>query len=88
MSNVRWTEEQESAITSRDRNLLLSAAAGSGTNGAGADESINEQVLVDQDGIKITASAASHPQTSLPRWHDSPSAPPVQIGRASCRERE
>lgn len=27
----------------------------SGTNGAGADESINEQVLVDQDGIKITA---------------------------------
>ena len=30
MSNVRWTEEQESAITSRDRNLLLSAAAGSG----------------------------------------------------------
>ena len=31
MSNVRWTEEQESAITSRGRNLLLSAAAGSGT---------------------------------------------------------
>ena len=30
MSNVRWTEEQESAITSRGRNLLLSAAAGSG----------------------------------------------------------
>lgn len=30
-------------------------AESSGTNGAGADESINEQVLVDQDGIKITA---------------------------------
>lgn len=35
-------------------------AGSSGTNGAGADqasadESINEQVLVDQDGIKITA---------------------------------
>ncbi len=23
-------------------------------------------------------SAASHPQTSLPQWHDSPSAPPVR----------
>lgn len=30
-------------------------AESSGTNGGGADESINEQVLVDQDGIKITA---------------------------------
>ena len=30
-------------------------AENSGTNGGGADESINEQVLVDQDGIKITA---------------------------------
>lgn len=30
-------------------------AESSGTNGAGADESINGEVLVDQDGIKITA---------------------------------
>ena len=27
---VKWTEEQEKVITLRDRNILVSAAAGSG----------------------------------------------------------
>ena len=29
---VKWTEEQKKVITLRDRNILVSAAAGSGEN--------------------------------------------------------
>lgn len=54
------TGQKKSIAVPRSATETGGGAGSSGTNGAGADqasadESINEQVLVDQDGIKITA---------------------------------
>ena len=54
-----YRAKKEHSCTGK-RNRAGGGAESSGTNGGGADqasadESINEQVLVDQDGIKITA---------------------------------
>ena len=54
VDKMAWTEAQEKAITSRNQNLLLSAAAGSGKTAVLVERIFPDTVIVKdggQDGV-------------------------------------
>lgn len=66
MSGTKWTEEQLSAITTRDCNLLVAAAAGSGKTAVLVERIIkiitNEENPIDIDKLLVvtfTSAAAA-----------------------------
>ena len=81
--SVKWTEDQQRVIDLRDRNILVSAAAGSGKTAVLVERIITMLTSgghpIDVDRLLIvtfTEAAASEMKERI-----------REIGRASCRER-
>ena len=89
---ISWTNEQKAVITTRGKNILVSAAAGSGKT-AVLVERILSRITSDTDPVSIDellivtftkAAAGEMKNRILSRLED---AAEQEIGRASCRER-
>ena len=79
MSETRWTNEQWDAITARNCNLLVAAAAGAGKT-AVLVERIIKKITDDENPIDID-------KLLVVTFTNSAAAEMREIGRASCRER-